>query len=113
MSESKEFDKQLIKVSLAKSITEVMAEFDFETTVEILKLMDIKWIREGEERYPTITDVREQGEILLWGCVRYAYEHVTDFAYSESGCFRAEYHSEDGEEWVELIFEPCAWRKIC
>lgn len=104
-----------IKVKLAKNITEIMAEFDFETTVEILKLMDIKWERDGEKRHPTITDVREQAESLLWGCIEYAYEHVSDFAYSEGGCFRAEYNVDEDtkEEYVELIFEPCSWRKMC
>ena len=33
-----------ISVELAKNITQIMTEFEFETTVEILKFMDIKSI---------------------------------------------------------------------
>lgn len=102
-----------INVELAKNITQIMAEFDFETTVKILKLMDIKWVRDGEERYPTLDDVREMVDYLLWHAVEHAYEKVTNFSYNESGCFRAEYHYDDTtkEEWVDLMFEPCVWRK--
>ena len=102
-----------INVELVKNITQIMAEFDFETTVEILKLMDIKWIFDGEERYPTLYDVRDTAHYLLWSSIEYAYKHKENFAFSESGCFRAEYHKEHKEEYVELIFEPCVWRKIC
>ena len=104
-----------INVELAKNISQIMAEFDFETTVEILKLMDIKWTHDGEERYPTLDDVRQNADYLLWEAIKYAYEHKENSAFSESGCFRAEYHCDDEtkEEWVELIFEPCVWRKIC
>ncbi len=102
-----------ISVELAKNISQIMAEFDFETTVKILKLMDIKWIRD-DERYPTISDVRETANQLMWDAIEYADKKVTDFSYSETGCFRAEYHYDDEtkEEWVELMFEPCRWRKI-
>ena len=101
-----------INIELAKNISQIMAEFDFETTVEILKLMDIKWTRDGEERYPTLNDVKQNADYLLWEVIKYAYkEKITDFAFSECGCFRAEYHKEDNEEYVELIFEPCVWRK--
>ena len=105
---------ETINVKLAKNISQIMAEFDFETTVKILKLMDIKWTRDDEERYPTIDDVRETANQLMWDAIQYAYEKVTDVSYSETGCFRAEYHCDDTtkEEWVELIFEPCSWRKI-
>lgn len=113
MNEENEFDKQVIKISLAKNITEVMAEFDFETTVEILKLMNIKWTRDGEDRYPTIIDVREQASDLMWRVVKGAYEEVSDSYFAECGCFRAEYHSENNDEWVDLMFEPCVWRKEC
>lgn len=104
-----------ISVELAKNISQIMAEFDFETTVKILKLMDIKWIRDDEERYPTIDDVRETANKLIWSSIEYAYEHVSDFAYSESGCFRAEYHEDcdTKEEYVDLMFEPCVWRRVC
>lgn len=104
-----------IDVELAKNISQIMAEFDFETTVEILKLMDIKWSREGEERHPTLNDVRQNADDLLWNVIEYAYNHKENFAFSVCGCFRAEYHCNDEtkEEWVELIFEPCSWRKIC
>ena len=104
-----------INIELAKNISQIMAEFDFETTVEILKLMDIKWTRDGEERYPTLDDVRQTVDDLLWHVIEYAYEKVTDFAYSETGCFRAEYHYDDEtkEECVDLMFEPCVWRKEC
>lgn len=102
-----------ISVELAKNISQIMAEFDFETTVEILKLMDIKWIRDEEERYPTLDDVRQTADCLLWGVIEYAYKVKEIFAFSESGCFRAEYHKENNDEYVELIFEPCSWRKIC
>ena len=104
-----------ISVELAKNITQIMAEFDFETTVKVLKLMDIKWTRDDEERYPTLDDVRQTADYLLWHAIEYAYEKVTDFAYSECGCFRAEYHCDEDtkEEWVDLMFEPCTWRKEC
>ena len=104
-----------INVELAKNISQIMAEFDFETTVKILKFMDIKWLRDGEERYPTLDDVRQTADCLLWGVIEYAYEKITNYAFSESGCFRAEYHCDDitKEEWVDLMFEPCVWRKEC
>ena len=102
-----------ISVELAKNITQIMAEFDFETTVKILKFMDIKWTRDGKERYPTLNDIKQNADYLLWSVIEYAYKHVTDFAYSECGCFRAEYRNEDNEEYVDLMFEPCSWRKIC
>ena len=104
-----------INVELAKNISQIMAEFDFEATVKILKVMDIKWEHDGEERYPTLDDVKQMADYLLWNVVEHAYEKVTDFSYSESGCFRAEYHYDDTtkEEWVDLIFEPCVWRKEC
>ena len=101
-----------ISVELAKNITQIMTEFEFETTVEILKFVDIKWIRDGEERYPTLDDVRQNADYLLWDVIEYAYKHKENSAFSECGCFRAEYHKEDNEEYVELIFEPCSWRKI-
>ena len=101
-----------ISVELAKNISQIMAEFDFETTVKILKLMDIKWKVDGEERYPTLDDVKQNADYLLWEVIKYAYKHKENSAFSESGCFRAEYHKEDNEEYVELIFEPCSWRKI-
>lgn len=103
-----------ISVELAKNICNVLCEFDFETTVKILEMLDIKWERDGEERHPNIFDVKELANSLIWNSIEYGYEHVTDYAYSESGCFRAEYHSNDEkEEWVDLLFEPCAWRKVC
>ena len=102
-----------ISVKLAKNISQIMAEFDFETTVKILKLMDIKWTRDDEERYPTLDDVREMANQLIWDAIEYADEKVTDVSYSETGCFRAEYHKENKDEYVELIFEPCVWRKEC
>ena len=101
-----------ISVELVKNITQIMTEFDFETTVKILKFMDIKWILDGEERYPTLDDVRQKADYLLWDVIEYAYKHKENFDFSECGCFRAEYHKEDKEEYVELIFEPCSWRKI-
>lgn len=104
-----------ISVELAKNISQIMAEFDFEITVEILKLMDIKWKRDEEERYPTLDDVRQTADYLLWHVIEYAYKYKENFAFSECGCFRAEYHYDDTtkEEWVDLIFEPCVWRRIC
>jgi hypothetical protein len=103
-----------IKVELAKNVSQIMAEFDFETCVKILEMMDIKWVRDGEERHPTIDDVRETANELIWNSIEYASEHESDSAYSESGCFRAEYRCDDKtkEEWIDLIFEPCSWRKI-
>ena len=104
-----------ISVELVKNITQIMTEFDFETTVKILKFMDIKWTRDGKERYPTLNDIKQNADYLLWSVIEYAYKHKENSAFSESGCFRAEYHCDDEtkEEWVELIFEPCVWRKIC
>ena len=101
-----------INIELAKNITRILAEFDFSTTVELFKVMGTKWIRDDEERFPTLDDVRDCAEYLLWNVIEYAYEHNENFTYSESGCFRAEYHKEHKEEYVELIFEPCSWRKI-
>lgn len=104
-----------ISVELAKNISQIMAEFDFETTVKILKFMDIKWDCDEEERYPTIDDVRETANQLMWDAIEYAYKYKENSAFSASRCFRAEYHCDDTtkEEWVELMFEPCTWRKIC
>ena len=103
-----------LNVKLAKNITEILTEFDFETTVKILKLMDIKWTRDNESRYPTLTDVKETAEELLWEVIEKAYENVANFYYVECGCFRAEYNfiEESKEEYVELLFIPCSWRKI-
>ena len=104
-----------ISVELAKNITQIMAEFDFETTVKVLKLMDIKWTRDGKERYPTLNDIKQNADYLLWSVIEYAYKHKENFAFSECGCFRAEYHYDDTtkEEWVDLMFEPCVWRRVC
>lgn len=104
---------EIINVKLAKNISQIMAEFDFETTVKILKLMDIKWARDGEERYPTLNDVMGQANDLMWRVIKGAYEEVSDSYFAECGCFRAEYHSENNDEWVDLMFEPCSWRKEC
>lgn len=103
---------ETISIELAKNITEVMMNFDFPTTVEILKFLNIKWKLDNGERYPTLDDVQDLAQDLLWKSIEYAYKYKENSAFSESGCFRAEYHKEDNEEYVELMFEPCSWRKI-
>lgn len=104
-----------INIKLAKNIAEILTEFDFESTVKTFKVLEIEWERDGEKRNPNINDVRKMANDLMWNAIEYAYENVTNYAFSESGCFRAEYHCDDEtkEEWVDLIFEPCTWRKEC
>lgn len=101
-----------INVNLAKNITDIIVEFDFETAVKIFKLLDIKWTRDGEDRYPTTEDVKRFVCDLLWNLIERAYKNNANFYFSESGCFRGEYHKDDVDEWVDLIFEPCTWRKF-
>lgn len=95
----------MINTNLAKNIADILVNFDFSTVKKI-------WDCMHDKTPPSdITDIKFQANQLLWNVIEKAYEKVTDFYYIEGGFFlRAEYHN-DNEEWVELIFEPCSYRK--
>ncbi len=101
---------EMIEKSIAKSISEIMACFDFDKCAKILEAIDQKFEIEGIEKYASSFDLREWAVDALWEAVQKGKEECSDEYFVEArGILRAEFIDDKEKPFCILSFIPERW----
>ena len=101
---------EMIEKSIAKSISEIMACFDFDKCAKILEAIDSKFVIEGIEKYANSLDLREWAEGALWEAVQKGKEENAEEYFVEArGFLRAEFIADKEKPFCILSFIPERW----
>lgn len=89
-------EKKRISLELAKNISHIMTDFNFELVAE--------YMSNGSDEEVCDSEVREYAESLLWEAVENATSQNSDDYFIEGKYFlRAEYHKDEEFERCSLI----------
>lgn len=101
---------EMIEKSIAKSISEIMACFDFDKCAKILETIDQRYEIEGIEKYANSSDLREWAVDALWEAVQKGKkENANEYFVESRGSLRAEYIADKEKPFCILSFIPERW----